>query len=324
MPMRWIRYTLVTLSLAGFGLTAQSQNADQELLKLYREKSELQEQLNNKDRQITELADSVILLKERITILEAEKHIAVRKANNKADSISKVRVEEQNNELNEQIIAKNREIDRLAADNIVLKEELSNLNKFKQEYLTMLAEKVDSDWVYRRFSEIDIPALDRNIENYEQYAAEDSRIASALEKLKQLRTNADIYDKGMKVLASPFDAAAVKEVQIELNRVSNNITDPVQKEEIDELGDKIFDYPGAVRAFKDIIADIDDAKAGMDSHNAAFGMIEAMFNEDPKLTRKLQQINNIPWLAQQYEIYYAALKKDALAPNKVRDTILSL
>lgn len=330
---------------ASLSLSGQNPSEQEDLIKLYKENHELRERLEQKDTEIKQLQEQLAnydQLNEELSNdgVEVKDPGAVNnwlkrtkdrlfKGKREADTVAElsqknVDLTDRIAELEKQLELKDREIDNEQTINKTLQEELDNLSQFKKEYLVMLAKNVDTDWMNKKLSEINLVELDYAIKNYSQYSSEDPRLNDAVKKLRTLRHNTEVYNQVVEALNSQYNAAKVSALQKEINIVSNSLTNPKQADEVDEVSFQLFDYPGAVKAFKDIIAAVDKETNAEDTPAAAFAMADDLLQNDADIQRKLKQVNSIPWLKEQYQRYYASLKKDAKGPNATRSLILSL
>lgn len=340
-------------------LQKQLSEKDQEMQKMLSEKDqEIQKQLSEKDLEVkarlSEKEKLITGLNDSIGIFRREAENLRNELQNLKDAAANSEVEKQNllkeieaernaaansgmeqeiadlknrvDNLQNQLLAKDDQIESARRENQLMKDELNNLGKFKKEYLTMMAKNVESDWINKKLSEINLTDLEYAIGNYSAYADQDPRLADAAAKLKTLKANTETYQKALQLINSQYDAKEVSATQRALNRVINSLTNPVQADEVDMVSIKLADYPGAVASFKDVIKRFDEIIDGEDNHSAAISMLEITLedSDEEPLQRKIKQIKSIPWLEGMYQKYYESLKRDSKSPNATRVVILSL
>ena len=191
---------------------------------------------------------------------------------------------------------------------------------FQEQYLASLAANVGTKWLNKRYADVDLAALEADFKQYEKFAPVNNDVNVAYTKLKPFVSNCRIYDQGKKAVNSPYVAEDVAAITPKVKAIRDAATDPANKQDIAELFSQLNYYKVTVQIFQDLIKSID---AVVEGQAVALPLVTATLK---KSQEDVDEIQKIPWLKQQYDLYYAQLQKDCKnhAKNKARQTILDL
>lgn len=205
-----------------------------------------------------------------------------------------------------------------------LQQELGNLQNFRKLWIADLAKSVDEQWMKKPFSQIDVAELEKIYQQCEEFAKTDKKIAEAADKIKLLLNDYKIYQQGLNAISSPYDASSVQSIASSVKVIRDRIVDEVKKEELEAIIGKLDDYSITVKIFQDVIKSVDKAIEGQDRHRAAWPLVKAAIDKQEKDTESISAIKDIPWLENQYNAYYAAIEKNCLSSNPIREAILAI
>lgn len=209
--------------------------------------------------------------------------------------------------------------DRTIAD---LKFELNILKEFKVKWLADLAADVDRKWADRAYSSFDVTELERECRQFAQYEKEDDKVKAASAKLKGLLEEKRLYDGGMQTVSQPYEKSKVDQYAIEVKALESRQQIAVKKNELHELAGLLENYRMDLRIFQKVIVDLEKLIDGA-GKELAWSLAER-FLKHQEDEDAIADIEEIPWLKGQYELYYAALREDCFGPNPARDLIMSL
>lgn len=204
-----------------------------------------------------------------------------------------------------------------------LTKELETLNVFKAKWLAQLADDVDAKWLNKGYSAIDLSVLEQDYALYEQFAEWDPKVAVARDKIKILLAEMQIYAEGQRLIASKYDKVRVSEAAGKVKALIAQSKDQTKKEELELLYRKLDDYGITIKIFKKVIDAVDREIRGESSSSGAWPLAKVVIKQQED-DDSIAAIKNIPWLAEQYELYYEALRNNCLGENPARDLIKSL
>ncbi len=205
-----------------------------------------------------------------------------------------------------------------------LTEELAQLGGFKAMWLSQLADGVDEKWLSKRYSEIALADLELDYKQYEQHASLDKKVADARDKLKRLLDEMQVYDMGVRLISTEYDASAIKDCLTRVKALVATVNDEQKKEEIRVILQKLDDYRITLKIFQKVIDAVEQQFTDQESHRAALPLAKSVIEKQEKDYEYISIIKDIPWLAKQWEEYYKCLSNDCLGANPVRDLIKSL
>lgn len=211
-----------------------------------------------------------------------------------------------------------------SANIAAMQQELDDLINFRQLWIADLAKSVDEQWMKKPFSQIDIEELEKTYQQCDEFAKTDKKIAEAAGKLKLLLNDCKIYQQGMNAINNPYNASSVQVIASSVKAVRDRTIDVVKKNELKALYGKLNDYGVNVEIFQAVIKAVDKAIAGQDSHRQAWPLVKAAIDKQEKDSESISAIKDIPWLEDQYKAYYAAIEKNCLKTNPIRDAILAI
>lgn len=215
-----------------------------------------------------------------------------------------------------------REIDSLRTQVTGLGDQLAKLEVIKRIYMDQLAGLYDANWSSKLLSQVDLTTLGRDIDECNQYAHEDSRIAAAAAKLDELRKNCLIYKRCDSTVHSPYVRSDVSNAVAGAGQIKGRLT-AQQVEEVDNVIDILKKYRTGVAAFQNLISNMDKATADYETHELAKNFVNIQLKEDRNV-QYMEQIKPIPWLNEQLEAYMDDLKEDCKAASKPREKVMSL
>ncbi len=259
--------------------------------------------------------DEIKQLKDEIKSLETSSASELSKQQYEAEK-TQTALKQEIDSLKEQ-----RDKDALAITDLT--KELESLNEFKAMWLAQLANGVEEKWLNKGYSAIDLSELKQEYVQYERFAEWDPKVAEARDKMKVLLNEVRIYVEGQRLIALKYDKKSVEETAEKLKGLAVKGKDQTKEEELELLYRKLDDYGIIIEIFQDIIAAVDKEISGTSSSLSAWPLVKAVIkqNED---NGSIAAIKDIPWLAEQYESYYEALRKDCLGNNPARNLIKSL
>lgn len=198
--------------------------------------------------------------------------------------------------------------------------ELTSLIKARQNYIASLIADVDNIWTKKNYSQMTLEELESALKPYAKFEQEVG-VAEAHEKMKALHEDFKVYNKGKVALTRKYDAEKVGQYINDLQSLIDRTTDETKKQELANVHQQLVNYGEAVGSFKKLIKDIDGITSEDLPHKALLPMVKATVT---KHAPDIAAIKAIPWLSDQYEEYYEALKEDCKAPNQARNTIVNL
>ena len=210
-----------------------------------------------------------------------------------------------------------------------LEKELAELEPIRQQWADHLAVSLDGKWDNVPYGEVNATSLDEDIALCDQFGPYNAKLQQYAGELKQLKDRVDLFDLGTLIVSEPYDKAVVDDVAPKvkdlLATVRKEKRDPKLIKPVADLSDQLGSYGLALSAFQDLIRSVDPLLVRFKSSKvAAWNAASSVIEQKEKDEETVSFICQIPWLKAQYEAYYAALKKDALAPNAARDTIMDL
>lgn len=312
----------------------------------YKENYALKKELAKKDARIKNLEEE--LAKTEIERNKADSLLKVEKATGKSKEIkSQIQVLEQENKrlkaeldncssnvdkvINQQTKSSQEQISQLlqqhSKDSIEiasLRGDLAELSNFRQMWLTQLAESVNEKWLDKPYSQINMQELEIALQQYDEFASSDKKIADARDKLKMLLAECQIYNQGVSIVNAPYEKGQINSIAGSLNSLRDKVTDPTKKQELSLLYWQLDNYGVTVEIFQDVIKAVDEQILGMNAHKTAWPLVKAVLDKQEKDDEYITAIKKIPWLSEQFNLYYKYLEKNCVGTNKVHDTIMNL
>lgn len=309
---------------------------------LYKRIVELQDTAKAKEKEISKLRKELAALQDEYAKvadqLEAEKN-SVKKNELKelkkqisqlqkdsadcADNLETI-LKKQADEYEKQLAKLRQQHSKDSANLAAMQQGLDELKNFRQLWIADMAKSVDEQWMKKPFSQIDIAELEKVYQQCEEFSKTDKKIAEAGRKLKLLLNDCKIYQQGMTAINSPYNAASVHSIASSVKDVQSRMVDEVKKNELKTLIGKLNDYGVTVEIFQDVIKAVDKAITGQDNHNAAWRLAIATIDKQEKDNEYISAIKEIPWLEDQYNAYYEAIKKNCLKSNPAKEAILAI
>lgn len=339
-------YKKIILLVVLFNCTLLLRAQDANGTDLYKENYDLKKELKEKDDKIKELEErlaQMTLERNRVdSLLKEEKAVGkssevkahIRKLEKEIKELeaklqdcaanAETAVNQQTQANQEQILRLRQQHSQDSIEIASLKSELSDLSDFRKMWLAQLAESVNEKWLDKPYSKIDVNELQKALAQYEEFASTDQRIADASVKLKELLAACQLYEQGVKVVSSPYDASQISAIAAKIKNLRDNTADSEKKKELSSLFWQLDNYGVTVEIFQDIIKAVDEQISGQDRHKAAWPLVNAVMEKLEKEDEYITAVKKIPWLSEQYGLYYDALKKDCIAPNPVHDIIMNI
>ena len=343
--MKQIRLFLI-IALCGNLVLLRAQDNKGDEGDLYKENYALKKELKKKVSQIGELELKLAKMsqekKEADSLLKVEKAIGKSKevksqlqALEKENKTLKTKLEECSGSV-EEAFKKQLKSDQdvmaqfqqqHARDSVeieTLKRDLADLSGFRKMWIAQLAESVNEKWLEKPYSKIDIAELETALKQYEEFASSDKKIADARDKLRNLLQSCRIYKQGVDVVNSPYNKAIIKNIALSVKNLRDKTTDATKKEELSLLYWQLDNYGITIEIFQDVIKAVDEQITDQVNHRSAWPLVKAVLDKQEKEDEYITAIKQIPWLSQQYNLYYEALEKNCVAPNHVHDIIMNL
>ncbi|MGN0282455.1 MAG: hypothetical protein ACI4B3_09170 [Prevotella sp.] len=343
--MDYIKFLLL-LAIFCCSTSLKAQNTDEDERDLYKENYALKKELAKKDARIKKLEDEIAKIETERN--KADSLLKVEKATGKSKEVkSQIQVLEQENKrlkseldnsisnvekaINQQTKNSQEQISQLQqqhlADSIEiasLRGDLSELSNFRKMWLTQLAESVNEKWLNKPYSQINTQELEIALKQYDEFASSDKRIADARDKLRMLLTDCQIFNQGVSIVNAPYEKGGINSIAAPLKNLRDKTTDPAKKQELSLLYWQLDNYGVTVEIFQDVIKAVDEQILGMNVHKAAWPLVKAVLDKQEKDDEYITAIKKIPWLSEQFNLYYKSLEKNCVGTNKVHDTIMYL
>lgn len=128
----------------------------------------------------------------------------------------------------------------------------------------------------------------------------------------------------VKAVNSQYNKTSINAVALSVKNLRDKTTDINKKEELSLLYWQLDNYGVTVEIFQDVIKAVDEQITDQTNHRSAWPLVKAVLDKQEKDDEYITAINKIPWLSQQYKMYYEALERNCIAPNKVRNIIMNL
>ena len=341
-------YIKILLLLAIFccSTSLRAQNTGEEESDPYKENYALKKELAKKDARIKRLeediakieiernkADSLLKvekatgkskkIKSQIQILEQENKRLKSELDNCSSNIEKAIIQ-QTQSSQEQISQLLQQHSRDAVEIASLRGDLSELSNFRKMWLAQLAESLNEKWLNKPYSQINTQELEIALKQYEEFASSDKKIADARDKLRVLLTDCQIYNQGVSIVNAPFEKGRINSIAAPLKTLRDKTADPSKKQELSLLYWQLDNYGVTVEIFQDVIKAVDEQILGMNAHKAAWPLVKAVLDKQEKDDEYITAIKKIPWLSEQFTLYYKSLENNCVGTNKVHDTIMNL
>ncbi|MCH5328699.1 MAG: hypothetical protein J1E02_06735 [Coprobacter sp.] len=301
-------------------LTKENEKQQGEIDKL-KQKNETLENAASKT-QIKALEQQIKDLNQQIQ--QKEQEIEVLKQQQTEAENNKEALKQQQNQAHQQEIEDwKAKLEAANRNNQKLQQELDKLGEFRGKYLAQLAQTVDSKWLSKSYTQINLEELEEETRLYNQYARDDKQVAAAAGKLSKLLNEYNSYDRGIQAVNSPYQSETVARCTREIKALRDKTTDKTKKEELSTLYNQLESYPSMVKEFQDIIKEVDKATEEFKTHKAASPMAQEVLKEQEEYGI-ITAIRSIPWLKGQFEKYKKALETNCKGANEAHDTILNI
>lgn len=208
--------------------------------------------------------------------------------------------------------------------NVDLRAQLAELEEFRVIHLAQMAESVDEKWLNKAYADVDSVALETDFAQYDQYAPMDTAVAQARDKLAAFVANVRLYRQGRKAVHSKYEADVVSPLIEPMRALRNRLPEGSNKDDVANICWQLDNYAITVEIFQDVIKAVNKAVEGQKTAKAAWYLAQAELNKQEKESEYISAIQDIPWLKEQYGVYYKLLEKDASKPNEVGEKILKL
>lgn len=205
-----------------------------------------------------------------------------------------------------------------------LQKELDGLKEFRVTWLAQLAESVDEKWLNKPYTVVDIRALDKDYEQYEQYAPMDAKVAEARNKLKPFVEDVHLYQRGIEAVNSAYDAGKVDSLIAPMRTLYDGMMDGGNRKEVANLFWQLDNYAVTIKIFQEVIEAVNKAVKGQSMQTGAWPLAKATLEKQEKDSKYISAIRMIPWLEKQYDEYFKLLEKDSTKSNKVGEAIMSI
>ena len=334
---------MTALFCCSVSFKAQNNN---DSLQLYRENYNLKKELANKNAIITQLEHDLAQMKMEKT--KVDSLLRMERTLGRSKEL-KSQIQELENEnkrlllaLNECTSGKDATIDRLMLEGreqvarlqqqhiddsiaiVSLRADLSELSNFRKMWIAQLAESVNERWLEKPYSQINIQELENALKQYDEFASSDKRIADALDKLKVLLKDCQIYNQGIHIVNALYEKERINSILVPLKSLRDKTTDPTKKKELSLLYWQLDNYGVTIEIFQDVIKAVDEQILGLNAHKAAWPLVKAVLDKQEKDDEYITAIKKIPWLSKQYDAYYQSLERNCVGTNRVRDMIMNL
>ncbi len=305
-------------------LQSEKERLNNEIKELRGKNDELSTKLETaqKDLQEERNAGKAASFKTEIAKLKKQRD-SLTQSNARALSDQQAKAVSAQNVLKQEIESLKKQHSRDSLSIMDLTKELKSLNEFKALWLAQLADGVDTKWLSKSYSAIDLSELELEYTQYEQFAEWDPKVADARDKIKILLGEMRDYTEGQRLIASKYDKKRIEETAKKLKELAVKTKDQTRKEELEALCKTLNYYAPTIEIFQDVIKSIDEQIATASTHNAAWPLVEVTIEEKTK-DDSIAAIKDIPWLAEQYELYYKTLSENCLRDNPTRELIMSL
>lgn len=323
-------------------LKAQNNSEDD----LYKENYTLKKELEKKNAEIKKLEDELVKIEternKADSLLKAEKTTGKSKElkfqmqeleqenkrlkselANCSSNVEKT-INQQTKNCQEQITQLLQQHSKDSMEIASLRGDLSELSNFRKLWIAQLAESVNEKWLEKSYSQINMHELEIALKQYEEFASSDNKIADARDKLKVLLAECKIYNQGVHTVNAPYEKEQVNAIAVPLKNLRDKTTAPIKKQELSLLYWQLDNYGVTVEIFQDVIKAVDEQILGMNAHKAAWPLVKAVLDKQEKDDEYITAIKKIPWLSEQFSLYYKSLEKNCVDSNKVHDMILNL
>ena len=338
--MRKLTFTMVMVLCSTMVIYAHNPKDDDD--NLYKKIVELQDTVKAKEKEISKIRKDMAALQEKYNKvsnqLEEEKNSTKKNElkelkkqitqlqKDSADCAGNLEasLKKQADEYEKQLAKLRQQHSKDSADLVAVQQGLGDLKNFRQLWIADMAKSVDEQWMKIPFSQIDIAELEKTHQQCKEFSNADKKIAEAEGKLKILLNDCKIYQQGMTVISSRYNAASVQSALSSVKVVRDHTVDEVKRNELKTLIRKLDDYGVTVEIFQDVIKAIDGKVAGQANQRAAWPLANAEINKQEQESEYISAIKDIPWLESQYNAYYEAIKRDCLNSNPIKEDILSI
>lgn len=299
-------------------------NKTEELEKLKTQKTELEQEKKNINKA---LKDTVTVLNKAKKTAETNLKNANSNLENKENALNKAKQDLDNEK--KTTVKLRQQVGRLQGDsaklvstlteNSNLKKELDELKAFKLEWLRELAQRVDQEWLNKKYSQIDLAQIEQAYDQYSKYSVDDPMVAEAKNKMTPLVEGYRIYNKAMEAINAPYDEALTKVLLPKLNDLCDREQDPAQKDELKALARILGNYELNVGLFQDLKNGIDTQISELGdgtTHRMAYPLVKDVlktFEEDGTI----EAIEEVPYLKKTLEEYKKALNEDCIKCYKI-------
>ena len=198
-------------------------------------------------------------------------------------------------------------------DIVALREELKGLEDFRVKWLAQLAESVDEKWLNKPYAAVDVAALEKDYDQYEQYAPMDAKVAEAKDKLTPFVANARLYQRGKEAVDTIYNAEVVNPLIEPMRAFRDSLPEGNNRDDVDKLYMQLNDYAITIEIFQDVINAVNKVLQEMvgklegESVAGAGEAADAILKNQEKEYENISAIKMIPWLAKRYGLYEEAL-----------------
>lgn len=263
---------------------------------------ELEEQAENSN--VKKLKDKISSLRKDIEILKGDTARLAAQLRQQADDF-----------------CEHSETERIAREE--LQRSLDELRNFRVKWLSQLATEVDGKWLKKSYSEISITDLQKELTEYKKYVREDEKVAKAYVQLEQLLAECLLYENGVSAVNAPYDEMQVDKLKSQIQVLKEQVDNEFKKKELARLYTQLDNYRVTVEIFQDVIKAVEESTMGQDDHDIAWPLVEVVLKKQEDENEYISALRDIPWLSEQFDIYYAGLKADCLTKSTVRNKIMS-
>lgn len=201
-----------------------------------------------------------------------------------------------------------------------LQEELDGLKDIRERWFQQLVADADSKWFSKPFGAIDIQELEASLPPYQKYANANRAVADTFENLQQLVKDLHIYKEGSDALQQPFNFERIEYLLEELQQIQSS-TPSSRKKDVDNLVSVLGEYGASLRGVQYLIKGIEEECEGLPGSRF---LVEGIVQKENDTYGTIDNLRSYPWLKQQFQGYYEAIKENGVGDNEYRQTIMNL
>lgn len=302
-------------------------NAD--LKKAQEQVQSLNDSIDSKNKKIKKLENDVSDLNKKVSTLDtqvksskqqlAEEQKSTKRLDNKKlnNYIARLRTDSTN--LRARIDSLSGQLATSRQVNDSLTKVIAELNEFKASYMAQLVTTADK-WIKTPFDQVNHEALTTDLELMQKYSGQNHDVQAAADRLGKYASYYDLWAEATACLNEPYDYKKITAVLPQLKELQRN-SGNIYSAEFKSLYIDLDAYGVRIEIFQDLINEIDKQIKDIPSHKAARPIVNATLK---KLTDDIVEIQKIPWLSKQYDLYLKELDKDCTRPGRVHDMILKI